>query len=408
MIACVGAKGVAHLLWMMVTLVPTAALADQFFVYVGTYTAEPSSGRPPAPARAAQPGAAARAAPEPSTSKGIYGWRFDEASGRLTPLGLVAETANPAHLWPSPNGKFLYAVNWQEDSARVPPGVSAYAVNPTTGALKLLNKQASAGELPNEVVVDPSGKVAATVNYKTGNLALLPINPDGSLGAPFAVEQSEGKPISPRGDGPHAHGIVFSKDSRWLFEAELGLDRVYSYSLDIAAKKLTPLDPPYVTSAPGSGPRRLQLSPNERFLYVNRQNDGKVSVFSVNSGKLNLVQEIATNPSDSQSRGGTAEIQIDRPGRFLYVSLRGSSTIAVFSIDQASGKLTLLENIPAQGNSPRNMTISPSGDLLFVANQNSGNVVIFKMNHATGHLDPLPGQMQASQAAGVALVKAGG
>ena len=220
-------------------------------------------------------------------------------------------------------------------------GVSAYAIDPKSGALKLLNKQNSAGELPNQVVIDPSGRVAATVNYKTGDMALLPVHADGTLGEPFAVKQSEGKPISPRGDGPHAHGVVFTRDSRWLFEAELGLDRVYSYRLDISGKKLTAANPPYVTLPPGSGPRRLQLSPDERFLYVNRQDDGKVSVFAVNQGKLPLVQEIETNPNHAQARGGTAEIKIDHQGRFLYVSLRSSSTIAVYSVDRANGKLTL-------------------------------------------------------------------
>jgi 6-phosphogluconolactonase len=344
---------------------------------------------------------------QPSTSQGIYGWRFDIATTTLSPLGLVAETANPAHVWISPNGKYLYAVNWQENSARVPPGVSAYAIDPKTGALKFLNKQNSAGELPNQIVIDPSGKVAAAVNYKTGNMVLFPVNPDGTLGKPFAVEQSQGKPISPHGNGPHAHGVIFTKDGRWLFEAELGLDRIYSYGLDISGKKLTTSDPPYVTLPPGSGPRRLQLSPDERFLYVNRQNDGKVSVFSVSQGKLTLVQEIETSPDDAQGRGGTAEIQIDHLGRFLYVSLRGSSTIAIYAVDGASGKLTLLENVPTQGKSPRNITISPDGDFMFAANQASDNVTIFKINHQTGHLDLLEPQMHLSQPAGIALIRAG-
>lgn len=380
---------------------PSIANAEQYFVYIGSYTAEPSSGTPPR----VVPG---RPAPPPSTSQGIYGWRFDTTTMALSPLGLVAETANPAHVWISSNGKYLYAVNWQENSARVPPGISAYAIDPKTGALKFLNKQNSDGELPNQVVVDPSGKVVATVNYKTGNMALFPVHADGTVGEPFAVEQSEGKPISPRGDGPHAHGVIFTKDSRWLFEAELGLDRVYSYQLDISGKKLTPLDPPYVTLPAGSGPRRMQLSADERFLYVNRQNDGKVSVFAVDRGKLTLVQEIETNPGDAQGRGGTAEIQIDHAGRFLYVSLRGSSTIAVYTIDQSNGKLTLREDVPAQGSSPRNITISPDGDFLFAANQASDNVVIFKINHQTGHLDSLEPQMRLSQPGGIALVRARG
>jgi 6-phosphogluconolactonase len=384
---------------LMTLVVSSSARAEQYLVYVGTYTAEPSSGTPPrvVPGRAV----------EVSTSQGIYAWRFETTTNTLIPLGLVAETANPAHVWGAPNGKFLYAVNWQENSARVPPGVSAYAIDSNTGALKLLNKQTSAGELPNQVVIDPNGEVAAVVNYKTGNMALMSVHADGALGEPFAVEQSVGKSSGPPGDGPHAHGVVFTKDGRWLFEAELGLDRIYSYKLDADNKKLTPLDPPYVTLPAGSGPRRMQLSPDQHFLYVNRQNDGMVSVFAIDNGRLTPVQEIQTNPSDSQGRGGTAEIQMDHQGHFLYVSLRGSSAIAVYSVDRASGKLTLLEDVPAQGLSPRNITISPDGDFLFVANQASDNVVIFKINHRSGHLDPIGPQMHVSQPGGVALVGSG-
>src|SRR5579872_5362877 len=177
------ARAAPGVLLAVALVLPGTSVAQQYFVYVGTYTAEPSSGTPPriVPGRPASP---------PSTSQGIYAWRFDTANAALSPLGLVAETANPAQVWISPNGKYLYAVNWQENSARVPPGVSAYAIDPKSGVLKLLNKQNSAGELPNQVVIDPSGKVAATVNYKTGNMALFPVNPDGTLGEPFAVEQS--------------------------------------------------------------------------------------------------------------------------------------------------------------------------------------------------------------------------
>ncbi|HEX4636556.1 MAG TPA: beta-propeller fold lactonase family protein [Rhizomicrobium sp.] len=136
---------------LLALAMPSIASAEQYFVYAGSYTAEPSSGT----RLRVIPG---RPAPQPSTSQGIYGWRFDTATMALSSLGRVAETANPAHVWIPPNGKYLYAVNWQENSARVPPGVSVYAIDPKTGALKFLNKQNSAAA--NQVVVDPSGKVA--------------------------------------------------------------------------------------------------------------------------------------------------------------------------------------------------------------------------------------------------------
>ena len=374
-----------------------SAYGTQYFVYAGTYTAEPS----PGPRPASQSG---RPAPPPSTSKGIYGWRFDTKTHAVSPLGLVAETANPAHISISPDGKFLYAVNWQENSASMPPGVSAYSINRKTGALTSLGRAGSAGELPNQVVINPTGDVAATVNYKTGNMALLPVHPDGSLGEPFAVSQSEGRSAGPRGDGPHAHGVIFTCDGRWLFEAELGLNRVYSFGFDRIHRILTPLNPAYVTLPAGSGPRRMQLSPDQRFLYVNRQNDNKVSVFAVDHGRLTQVQEIGSDPKTTEQRGGSAEIQIDQNGCFLFLSLRASSTIAVYAVDRSSGRLTLLENVPARGVSPRNITISPDNDFLFAANQASGTITVFAINHRTGHLDPVDVQMIVSQPGGISFV----
>ena len=53
---------------------------------------------------------------------------------------------------------------------------------------------------------------------------------------------------------------------------------------------MTPFDPPYVSVKAGSGPRRLQLHPNGRFLYVNHETDSAVSVFEVNGGSLKEIE----------------------------------------------------------------------------------------------------------------------
>jgi 6-phosphogluconolactonase len=361
--------------------VPAAPKSSgEYFVYVGTYTA--------------------------ATSRGIYAWKFNPASGALTSVGQVAETPNPAQVWVSPNGKFLYAVNWQGNDTVKGDTVSAYAINARTGALTFLNKVSSAGVQPNQVVVDPTGKIAVTVNYNTGTMAALPIEADGKLGEAFYVDQHSGQPLSPRQPGPRAHGVVFSKDARFAYVAELGLDRVYSYHIDPAKRTMTPLDPPYVSLKAGSGPRRLQLHPNGRFLYVNHETDSMVSVFEVSSGHLTEIQSVSTLPTDHQGNNTTAEIQIDAEGRFLYVSNRGHDSVAVYSVDPAKGTLTMLQNVPSLGRTPRNITIDPTNNYLFCANQGGDNVVVFKIDHKTGHLTSTGTQVQVSQPGGMAFVKA--
>src|ERR1051325_1791281 len=118
-----------------------AVTAEEYIVYVGSYT------------------------DAPSTSKGIRAWRFVPSTGAITPIGFVAETGNPAYVAATPDTRFLYAVNWQTPEAATVDTVSAYRINTKTGALTFLNKVKSGGGLPNEVVVDPRGKMAAVTNF---------------------------------------------------------------------------------------------------------------------------------------------------------------------------------------------------------------------------------------------------
>jgi 6-phosphogluconolactonase len=336
---------------------PGSLLAASFIMYVGSYTS--------------------------GTSKGIYAWRFNSQDGSISALGLMAAAAQPAHLWIAPNRKTLYAVNWETNG-----GVSSYHIDSKSGALTFLNKTSSHGALPNQVVVDPSGRVAVTVNYASGSLAAYRLEPDGKLGEAFYVEQHTGKPLSPEQPGPKQHGIQFSKDNKYLFIADLGLDRVYSYHFDAAAPSITPCDPPYASTHAGAGPRRIQISPEGRFLYVDHETDSEVSVFAIDGGNLKEVQVIGTVPDQAKSHNTTAEIMISDDGRYLYVGNRGDDSIAIFAVDPRTGLLSHSENVPSGGRTPRNIRFDPTGNWFFAANENGGNVTEFKVDKASGHLMP--------------------
>ena len=341
---------------LALTVAALPARAD-YFLYAGTYTA--------------------------GTSKGIYAWRFNENSGALTPLGLAAEAVQPAHIWITPNGRFLYAVNWETQG-----GVSAYAIDAKTGALTFLNKVSAHGAQPNQIVVDPSGKVAVAVNYTSGSGAAYKIEADGRLSEAFWVDQHTGKPLSDKQPGPKQHGVQFSKDNRFMFIADLGLDRIYSYRFDAERPTITPFDTPYVNTHAGAGPRRLQLSPEGKYLYVDHETDSEVSVFAVDGGNLKEIQTISTLPSGFSGRNSTAEIIIDAAGRFLCVSDHGNQSRAVAAGGGATRKLTLKENVPAGGKTPRNIRLDPTGKWFLAANEAGGNLTVFKVDKENGHLTP--------------------
>jgi 6-phosphogluconolactonase len=332
-----------------------SARNNSFILYAGTYTA--------------------------GASKGIYAWRFDSGSGVLDPLGLMAETPQAAHLWISPNGKFLYAVNWEMEG-----GVSAFGIDPKSAQLTFLNRVSAHGARPNQIVLDPRGRIAVTVNYASGSLAAYEVLSDGKLAEAFFVDQHSGTALSPAQPGPKAHGVEFSKNGRFMYVADLGLDRVYVYRVNSNKPSIAAADPAFVNTHAGAGPRRLQLSRDDRFLYVNHEMDSEVSVFAVRRGALTEIQKIATLPSGTTVSNTTAEIMIDRSGRHLYVSNRGHDSIAVFTIDSSSGKLTLDANVPSGGRTPRNIRLDPTGRYLLSANENGGTITVFNVDAASGML----------------------
>jgi 6-phosphogluconolactonase len=349
-----------------VLLLPFISLAanadDLYLVYFGTYTA--------------------------SISKGIYAARYEPASGKVEMLGVVAEAANPSFLAIRPDQRFLYAVNWKASGAEPGNMVSAFSIDARTAKLSFLNKVPSKGEQPTHLAVDSTGKTLVVANYGSGTVAAFPVAEDGRIGEAIWVDQHTAPPVDGQGGVPHAHDVLFSPDNRLVFIAELGLDRVCSYRFDAARRAISPYDPPFVATRPGSGPRHLALHPNGKFLYANNETSSTVTIFKREGGVLKEIQTISTLPPDFKGKNSTAEIQIDRAGKFLYVSNRGHDSIAVFAVESDSGRITPVEYVSTQGKTPRNFSLDPTGASLFAANENSSTVVLFRVDRATGRLKP--------------------
>jgi 6-phosphogluconolactonase len=327
-------------------------------------------------------------------SKGIYVSRLDLATGKLTDPELAVATTNPSFLAVHPSHRLLYAVGETENFGGKNAGaVSAFSIDLTTGKLTLLNQQPSGGAGPCHLVVDKTGKNVLVANYSGGSVAVLPIGTDGKLGEATAFIQHAGSSANPqRQKEPHAHSINLDAANRFAFVADLGLDKVLVYKFDANKGTLVPNDPPFAMVNPGAGPRHFAIHPSQRFAYVINEMQCTVTAFNYDArrGKLNELQTISTLPVGVSVRPefSTAEVQVHPSGKFLYGSNRGHDSIAVFAIDEKDGHLTLSENQPTQGNTPRNFGIDPTGTYLLAANQDSDNVVAFRIDSRTGRLIP--------------------
>jgi 6-phosphogluconolactonase len=322
-------------------------------------------------------------------SEGIYVCELDRAHGTLSEPKLAAKAVNPSFLEIHPSGKFVYAVGEIDNAGTKGGAVSAFAVD-ADGTLTLINSQSSEGAGPCHVSLDAAGKHALVANYSSGSVACLPIQKDGSLGRATAFVQHEGSSVNPqRQEGPHAHSINLDAANHFAIAADLGLDKLLVYRFDAAKGTLKPNDPPSVSVAPGGGPRHFAFHPSGKFAYANNEMASSVTAFTYDAkkGALKELHTLPTLPADYDgSQNTTAETRVHPSGDFVYVSNRGHDSVAIFSVDKATGKLTAVGHQSTGGKTPRNFNIDPSGEFLLAANQDSGNIVLFRIDRKMGKL----------------------
>ena len=314
-------------------------------------------------------------------SQGIYAYRLNLDSGKMTEVGLVAKIADPSFLTIHPNNHYLYSVNERDG---LQGGVSAFAIDPRTGKLQLLNQLSARGIATCYVSLDPTGRMLVVTNYSSGTVVSFPLRKDGRLAEAVSTIQHKGM------RQPHPHSVNFSPDNRFVIIPDVGTDKVYVYRTNLVTAKLEPNIPPAVKVKSESGPRHLTFHPSGKICYVINEAGNTVTVFKwhSHSGVLEEIQLIPTLPKSFSGTNYTAEVIIHPSGKFLYGSNRGHDSIAVFGIDTLDGKLTALEHTSTQGKTPRNFNLDPTGKLLFALNQKSNTVVTFSVNKKTGKLTP--------------------
>jgi len=360
------------------------ARAERHRVFIGTYTSGDS------------------------ISKGVYSCEFDSETGKLSEPMLAAELINPSFLAIHPSGQFLYAVNEvSEGPGRGNGAVTALKIN-SDGTLTKINHQPSEGGAPCHCNVDGTGTNLLIANYGGGNVAVYPIEEDGSLKPVSCNIQHEGSSVDKiRQASPHAHSINLSSDNKFAYAADLGLDRVMIYKFDAKQHMLSPAKQPAAFVTPGGGPRHFAIHPSGKFAWTNNEMTMVVTGFSrqPDDGSLHAIQEISTIPGGFEGRKSTAECLVHPTGKFLYVSNRGHETITAYTVDQETGLLTYVENEPTGGKEPRNFFIDPSGKWLLAENQNSDSVFVFSIDPKTGELTPTGDSIPVGRPVCIRMVK---
>lgn len=343
--------------------------AQSYLLFVGTYTNTGNLGDNPKL--------------DSTGSKGIYVFRFDAVTGKVTALSHTRDVCNPSYLAIAPGGKRLYSCT--ESRMKEKGSLSVFDIDTRKGRLRFIGKVSSLGDNPAYVAIDTKGDQVAVANYTGGSYTLYPIGPDGMPGKAQSHTQHLGKGFNPaRQDAPHVHSVVYGPDSRFLYVQDLGLDQVSVVSPSTGDELIQ------VRTPAGSGPRHLTFHPSGKFTYLIEEMGGYVDAYRYDpaTGGLDPLQRIAAHPDTVKGPFRSSDIHVSPDGRFLYAANRSESTIALFSIDTTTGLLHILGYVPTMGVEPRNFTLDPNGNWLLVANQESDTIVFFHVDTRTGWIQP--------------------
>jgi 6-phosphogluconolactonase len=350
------------------------AASGTVYAYVGTYT--PNGG-------------------------GIYLFRVDRASGALLQMQVVDDTRNPSWLAVNPAETHLYAVSEIDNYQGARSGaVVSYAISPDSFELRRLGAVASGGTGPAYVSVHPTGKFVFVGNYGGGSVAVFPVGADGTLGEatdvrpsvgprhhPHAIDDPPGQFALSDHEGPHVHMVASDPTGQFVIANDAGLDLTLIWRFDMQAGRLLPSDMPVVEAPSGSAPRHFAFHPNGKYFYNLYEHDAKVAVYDYDGsrGAMRLRQSVSTLPPKFAGSNLAAEILVSPDGRFLYVSNRLHSTLAVFAIAE-DGQLKLTSETWVHADYPRSAALDPSGEIIFSCNQKGDSITSFRVNPASGAL----------------------
>jgi len=313
---------------------------------------------------------------------GISVFKCDPSTGQLSLVQVIGELVNPSFLARNKAGDRLYAVHGDCED------ISAFKIDAASGKLEFLNRQSTQGKNPVHLALDPTEKFVVVSNHIAGTLVVLPIADDGSLLPLTQKVQLAGEPGPHRKEQPFTkpHFNPFDPSGQYVLVPDKGLDKVFAFRF--ADGQLHAADVPDVMARETSGPRHLTFHPTKPWVYVVNELDSTVTAyhFDVTSGALDPFQILSSLADTYTANSRSSEIEVDHAGQTVYASNRGEDSIAVFSIDQATGRLTLIQTQAAMGCTPRFFALDPSNRWMYVLNEDSDTIVTFGVKPQDGTL----------------------
>jgi 6-phosphogluconolactonase len=338
----------------------------------------------------------------------ILVFEMDPGTGKLNPGAVIPAVGGPSASAISPDKNTFYV------GLRNSEELCSYRIDPNTGGLTQTSK-VSVESSPTFLSTDRNGKFLLSAYYQGAHVAVHKIGDDGSVGD---------KPIVWLETAPAAHAIQTDRSNKFAFVPhiarmndsvmnppgdKLGPNVIFQFKFDEKSGELSPNSPLKVEQQEFLGPRHFCFHPALDVVYFSDEQGGSVTAYrqDISAGTLTAFQTITTLPDGFSGRNTCSQIQITPSGRFLYVPNRGHNSIAGFSVDASSGRLTGIGQVETES-VPSAFSLDPDGNFLFAAGSESDRLASYRIDAGTGALTPLETYSAGKRPMGVLITNQGG
>jgi len=284
----------------------------------------------------------------------LHSFRINPTDGKLNRLATTPLPDSMVYISLDMSGKWLLSTSFGGNKNYVHKVNQDSSVDPIP-----VQSFASGGKNPHSIVTDQNNQVVYIPHLGSDEIKVHLFNP--TLAKPIdesPVVVSVEKEFGPR-------HIVVSPDNKFAYAITEMMGKVLVYSIDSNSGTLTPLQSisslPIDTKLVPGKPRpptgspdavafddsnmiysaEIKLTPNGKYLYTSDRANNSLSGFEVDSttGRLKY---LFTTPTEQMPRG----FGIDPDGAFLVATGQKSENVSLYSINQDSGELKLIERVP--------------------------------------------------------------
>jgi 6-phosphogluconolactonase len=291
------------------------------------------------------------------------------------------------YVWVHPTLPVMYVAYSNRSTANDNHGVAVYRIDRGTGRLTELTRPMTLDNRPIHITVEPAGRHLLVAYNQPANLTVHALNEDGTIGD--TVVQRE-----PVDAGFYAHQVRVAPSGNVVVLSTRGSDATAKAPEDPGAFKVFGFSDGQLSGersiangdGMGFGPRHVDFHATKPWMYASMERNNEVLVYEVQGDGIGssplYTEATVSHPEYRAPTQYLGPIHVHPNGEYVYLVNRsdgtvdfngtkvhgdGENSVAVFSVDSASGEPTLIQTVGVEAFHARTFSIHPEGKMLVTA-----------------------------------------